>query len=316
VKEILDQWRECLYVNKSPHTIRNYISDVQRFLECAKEKDFDPLTLDRSSAFLYFAFLAKKYTNNATIMRNRDAVKMFYKFMHEEKIIQSNPFKDFQRIKVRQDLPKFLSQEEAAKLLDSIAPNPALAERVFKNRYGADINLKPRAEFLAIRDRALLETIYGTGTRAQETANLKWTNIDFRAGFIRVDQGKGSRDRIIPITETALIALWEYAKAYRDHFDMEPAGKNPVFQSRRNMAITTRSIQRAVILRLQLAGIDVKMSTHGLRHSFATHLMQEGADIVSIAECLGHVSLSTTQKYTHVTMVEVMGNYNRAHPRA
>ena len=82
------------------------------------------------------------------------------------------------------------------------------------------------------------------------------------------------------------------------------------------MRITTRSIQRAVNLRLRLAGIDTTMSTHGLRHSFATHLMQNGADIVSIAECLGHVSLSNTQKYTHITMVEVMGNYNRAHPRA
>ena len=116
--------------------------------------------------------------------------------------------------------------------------------------------------------------------------------------------------------ETIGSALWEYGKAYRKKFEMEPAGTNPVFLSRRKMRITTRSIQRAVKLRLELAGIETKMSTHGLRHSFATHLMPRGADIVTIAECLGHVSLSNTQKYTHITMVDVINNYDKAHPRA
>ena len=193
MKEILDHWREYLYAaNKSPHTIRNYLSDVGQFLDCAKEKDFDPLTLDRSTAFLYFAFLAKKYTSKGTIMRKRDAVKMFYKFMHDDNIIASNPFRFFDRIKVQPDLPKFLTQDEAAKLLDSIAANPDLAERKVNNRYGFETSpLKHWAEFLAVRDKALLECIYGTGTRSQETANLNWMDLDFKAGFIRVNNGKG-----------------------------------------------------------------------------------------------------------------------------
>ena len=120
----------------------------------------------------------------------------------------------------------------------------------------------------------MLETIYSCGLRAQEPANLNWRDIDFRAGFIRVNNGKGGKDRIVPIGEKSLVALWDYGKAYHKRFEKEPAGLNPVFPSRRRQRITTRNIQRIIALRLKLAGIDTKMSTHGLRHSFATHCMQ------------------------------------------
>ncbi len=316
MKEILDQWRdELLAASYSKHTIRNYLSDARQFLECAKEKGFDPLALDRLTARLYLAFLAAKYTSRATIMRKRDSVKMFYRFMHGDKLVARNPFDLLDRMKVQQEPPKFLSQDEAARLLDSIAANPALNYKV--KLYGKfEFDRSQEGAFLAIRDKALLETIYGCGTRAQETANLNWEDIDFRAGFIRVNQGKGRRDRIVPITETAMTALWDWGIAYRERFEMEPKGNNPVFQSRRLMRITTRSIQRVVKLRMELAGIESTMSTHGLRHSFATHLMQNGAGMVEIAEYLGHQTLSTTQRYTHITMVEVLGNYDKAHPRA
>jgi site-specific recombinase XerD len=132
-------------------------------------------------------------------------------------------------MKVTQDLPKFLSQEEAARLLDTIEPNTELME--FNPRGGG--NQPSEAKFLAIRDKAMLETIYSCGLRAQETANLNWRDIDFRAGFIRVNNGKGGKDRIVPIGEKALVALWDYGKAYHKRFEMEPAGLNPVFPSRR-----------------------------------------------------------------------------------
>ena len=203
-----------------------------------------------------------------------------------------------------------------ATLLDSIAPNPTLTEQAFKLYGRMEFTRGDEADFLACRDKAILETIYGCSTRAQETVNLNWRDIDFRVAFIRVNQGKGRRDRIIPITETAIESLWKYGVEYRKRFKMEPAGVNPVFQSRVIKRLTTRSLYRLVKLRLDLAGIKKDMSTHGLRHTFATHLMQKGADIVSIAECLGHVSLSTTQKYTHVTLLDVIKNYDAAHPRA
>lgn len=314
MEEILNRWREDLLLrNRSPHTVRNYLSDVRQFLDCAKEKEFDPLNLDRTTARLYLAFLGAKYTKHSSIMRKRDSVKQFYRFMHDSHLVPRNPFMLLDRLKVQRDLPKFLTQNEAATLLDTIRPNPDLE----KHQFGRNMTDRSHeAAFLAIRDRALLEVLYGTGTRSQETANLLWRDVDFKTGFIRVNQGKGRKDRIIPITETAMTALWEYGHAYREHFDMEPAGKNPIFQSRRRMAITTRSIQRAVNLRLKLAGIETKMSTHGLRHSFATHMMQCGADILSIAECLGHASLSNTQKYTHIALVDVLASYQKAHPRA
>jgi integrase/recombinase XerC len=148
----------------------------------------------------------------------------------------------------------------------------------------------------------MLETIYSCGLRAQETANLNWRDIDFRASFIRVNNGKGGKDRIVPIGEKALVALWYYGKA--DH-KLEPAGLNPVFPSRRRQRITTRNIQRMT-----------KMSTHSLRHSFATHCMQNGMKISELGECLGHASLSTTQKYIHIPMKEAIDNYDTAHPRA
>jgi len=314
MNEILDRWREYLLASyKSDHTIRSYLLAGRQFFECAKEKGFDPLVLDRKATFVYLAFLSQKYTSKATIMQRRDGVKQLYRFMVGDKFVKQNPFALIDRMKVEQKPPKFLSQDEAAKLLDSIAINPALTATIYgRNEY----DRHHEGEFLAIRDKALLELLYSCGTRSQETANLNWMEVDFRAGFIRVNNGKGGKDRIAPIGELALTALWNYGIAYREYFDMEPSGKNPIFQSRRQMRLTTRSIQRAVNLRLKLAGIDTTMSTHGLRHSFATHMMQNGAGIVEIAKCLGHVNLSTTTRYTQITMNDVLGNYDRAHSRA
>jgi site-specific recombinase XerD len=312
MNELLSQWNDYLMARGSSlQTVRNYVADVTQFLQCMEQLGFSPLELDRAKAFLYLGFLSKKYTSRATIMHKRDAVKQFYKFLLEDRRVARNEFDFFDRMREERKLPAHLTQDEAAELLDSIDINPGLLFVI-----GNGATRKYEAGFLAIRDKALLDTIYGTGTRAQETANLNWADIDFRAGFIRVNQGKGRKDRIIPITDRALNALWEYGKAYRKKFEMEPAGNNPVFQSRRNMRLSTRSIQRAVKLRLELAGIETKMSTHGLRHSFATHLMQRGADLMIIAECLGHASISTTQRYTHITMVDVINNYDKAHPRA
>jgi Phage integrase family len=152
--------------------------------------------------------------------------------------------------------------------------------------------------------------------RAAETVGLNWIDIDFRTGFLRVNQGKGRKDRIIPIGESAIDPLWEYGKAYRDRFEMEPKGANPIFVNHSKKRLSTRSLQRVLHLRMKLAGIDVKMGPHGLRHSFATHMLQGGADLVTIGECLGHSSLSTTQRYTHLAMVDIIDAYNIAHPRA
>jgi site-specific recombinase XerD len=260
MNDLIAQFEEYLNARfVSPHTLRNYISDVKQFYQCVAELNFDPLKLDRASIFLYLGFLSKKYTKHSTIQRKRDSLKQFYKFLVIDKHVKRNEFQLIAAVKVQRDLPPHLSQTEAARLIDSIEPNPDLIDKLFLH-YGKKHGQgrSDEAEFLAIRDRALLETIYGTGTRAQESVNLNWIDIDFRAGFIRVNQGKGRRDHIVPTTEAAMEALWEYGKAYRKRFKIEPSGANPIFLSRRRMRITTRSIQRAVTLRMELAGIDTR----------------------------------------------------------
>ncbi len=152
--------------------------------------------------------------------------------------------------------------------------------------------------------------------RAQETANLNWRDIDFRAGFIRVNNGKGGKDRIVTVGETAVDAFREYRKAYRKQFEIELSGLSPVFLSRRRQRITTRNIQQMLALRLKLTGIDIKMRAHCLKHSFATQFMQNGMKISEVGQSLGDASLSSTQKYTYITMKEAIDNYDMAHPRA
>jgi site-specific recombinase XerD len=297
MKEIINQYVDYLTLNnRSPHTIRNYLSDIQQFLQCAAERGFDPMTLDRITMRLYLSYLREKYPSTAqTIMRKRAALKVFYEWLHTQKLVPQNPFNLLENIRIERDRPPFLSQTEAARLLDGCSVNPDLLRR-FCGRRGT-LCRAAEGEFLAVRDRAMFETTYSCGLRAMEVVGLNWVDIDFRTGFLRVNQGKGGKDRIIPIGESAIDALWIYGKEYRDRFEMEPKGENPIFRSGRTMRLSTRSLQRAIKLRLKLAGIEVKMGPHGLRHSFATHMLQEGADIVTIAECLGHASFSTTQRY-------------------
>jgi site-specific recombinase XerD len=317
MKEIINQYVDHLTINnRSPHTIRNYLSDINQFWECAIERGFDPLTLDRVTVRLYLNFLREKYPlTPQTIMRKRWSIKGFYKFLREENLVARNPFDHLENIRIEPKPPPFLNETDAARLIDTIEANPALSE-VIPGGNGGWLDRRAEAKFLAVRDRAMLETIYSCGLRAAEVVGLNWIDIDFRAGFLRVNQGKGGKDRIVPIGETAIDALWIYGKEYRERFEITPRGKSPIFLSRNRVRITTRSLQRAVKLRLRLAGIEVKMGPHGLRHSFATHMLQNGADIVTIGECLGHASLSNTQIYTHLAMVDIIDAYNVAHPRA
>ena len=174
----------------SLHTIRNYLSDVRQFLACAREAGFNPLELDRSKLFLYLGYLRKTYTNNSTIARKRDSVKQFYRLLKLDGHVNRNELEFIDRIRQEKKLPGHLSQTEAAKLIDSIDVSPKLCDKRLK-WFGVYFERSAEAAFLAVRDRALIETIYGTGTRAQETANLNWCDVDFRAGFIRVNDGKG-----------------------------------------------------------------------------------------------------------------------------
>ena len=161
----------------------------------------------------------------------------------------------------------------------------------------------------------MLEVFYSTGIRASELVGLNWSDIDFQLGIIRVI-GKGSKERIVPIGTIAMQALQDYSLEHKKNWNLPCKGENAVFLNRRGKRMTTRSVGRSVEKHLKACGIPVHIGPHGLRHTFATHLLNSGADLRVIQEMLGHASLSTTQHYTHLNLDQLTAVYDKAHPRA
>jgi integrase/recombinase XerC len=225
--------------------------------------------------------------------RKLAALKSFFRYLVTTKRIDKDPMLLIHSPKQEKPLPTFLSVDDAFQLLGGI-----------KVKRGLDV-----------RDRAVLEVFYSTGIRVSELVGLHWADIDFLLGIVRV-LGKGSKERIVPIGEIALQALRDYAQEQRKKWNLSCKGETPVFLNNRGERITTRSVARIVEKHLQLAGIQIKMGPHGLRHSFATHLLNSGADLRVIQEMLGHASLSTTQRYTHLNLDQLTAVYDKAHPRA
>lgn len=301
----MDDWIERygdhlqLEKNVSPHTLRNYISDLRQFEAFldrrAKEHDEKKTPIEDVSVHLVRAYLASlaKQNKKSSIGRKLASLKGFYRFLVREKRIAQDPLALVATPKQEKPLPKFLSVDDAFRLLGGIA--------------GADI--------LSLRDRAILETLYSTGVRVSEAVNLNWDDVDIRLGVIRV-MGKGSKERIVPIGEVALKALEEYAAEQALKWKRAAKGNSPVFLNHHGRRITTRSVARVVEKYLKAADIPVRMGPHGLRHTFATHLLNGGADLRVIQELLGHASLSTTQRYTHLNLDQLTAVYDKAHPRA
>jgi len=195
--------------------------------------------------------------------------------------------------KQEKPLPAFLSVDDAFQLLGGIKIKGALD----------------------IRDRAILEFFYSTGVRVSELVGMNWADIDFQLGIVRV-VGKGSKERIVPVGEVALQALRDYSVEQRKKWKLSCKGETAVFLNNRGERITSRSVARIVEKHLRQSGVPVKIGPHGLRHTFATHLLNSGADLRVIQEMLGHASLSTTQRYTHLNLDQLTAVYDKAHPRA
>ena len=286
--------------NMSPHTLRNYLSDVAQFNDFLRQRE---LALDSAGAVdagkvdihvvrAYLASLAAD-RKKSSIGRKLAALKGFFRYLVTTKRLEKDPLLLINSPKQEKPLPKFLTVDDAFHLLDA-----------GKLETGLDL-----------RDRAVLEVFYSTGIRASELVGLDWADIDVQLGIVRV-VGKGSKERIVPIGAVALKALESYAKSARLQWQVACRDETPVFLNHRGRRITTRSIARIVEKYLKLAGIEIKMGPHGLRHSFATHLLNGGADLRVIQELLGHVSLSTTQRYTHLNLDQLTAVYDKAHPRA
>ena len=284
----------------SPHTLRNYLSDLAQFQNFLLDRQ---LALDGDGAMhadkidihvvrAYLASLAQD-RKKSSIGRKLAALKGFFGYLVTTKRLDKNPLLLISSPKQEKPLPKFLTVDDAFHLLDAV-----------KLESGLDL-----------RDRAVLEVFYSTGIRVSELVGLDWADIDAQLGIVRV-VGKGSKERIVPIGAVALKALASYAESARLQWQVTCRGETPVFLNHRGRRITTRSVARIVEKHLKLAGIQIKMGPHGLRHSFATHLLNGGADLRVIQELLGHVSLSTTQRYTHLNLDQLTAVYDKAHPRA
>ena len=302
VEELIQQYTERLRGerNFSPHTLRNYLSDLTQFHQFLKERELclgggarvEVGKIDVHVMRSYLAALAKD-RKKSSIGRKLAALKKFFRYLVAVNRIDKDPLLLIHSPKQEKPLPAFLSVDDVFQLLAAVKINNGLD----------------------VRDCAVLEVFYSTGIRVSELVGLNWGDIDFQLGIIRV-VGKGSKERIVPIGDVALQALRDYGQEQRKRWQLACKGETAVFLNNRGRRITGRSVARIVEKHLRVAGIPVKMGPHGLRHSFATHLLNSGADLRAIQELLGHASLSTTQKYTHLNLDALTAVYDKAHPRA
>ena len=284
----------------SHHSVRSYLSDLGQFRDFLDEHGPEPAdgratglgAVDPHFLRSYLGFLHKT-CKKSSIGRKLAALRGFFRYLVEEQVLLRDPLVGFATPKQEVPLVPFLSVDEAFRLIGCVGDTG----------------------ILSARDRAAMEVLYSSGVRVSELVGLDWRDVDFTLGLIRV-LGKGSKERLVPIGDIALSALRRYGEEQQLHWKRGTRGQNPIFLNRFGRRITTRSVARIVGKYLRVAGIQTPMGPHGLRHTFATHLLNGGADLRAIQELLGHASLSTTQRYTHVNLEQLTAVYDRAHPRA
>lgn len=286
--------------NASPHTIRNYISDISQFREWItgheKRDDIDVTTIDRLTIREWMSTLhdGRKKTS---VARKLASLRGLFQFLNKEGVVEINPAKQVATPRIERKMPKNLTIDQAIRFIES--PDTATA--------------------LGRRDRAMLEFLYATGIRVSELVGIDLADIDIRERTVRVF-GKRRKERIVPFGEPAAAALLEYLANAREHFlaQCEVASREPnaLFLHRRGGRITTRSIGRMVEKYIKQCSDMHDISPHGLRHTFATHLLDQGADLRDIQELLGHARLSSTQIYTRVSIEKMIEVYDKAHPKA
>jgi integrase/recombinase XerC len=241
----------------------------------------------------FLAFLTDREYSKSTTARKLATLRSFYKFCLKRSYVPANPLAAVRTPKQEKRLPKFLEENEVRKLLET----------------------PDSTGLLGARDRAMLETMYSTGVRVSELVDLNIEDIDTTSECLHI-HGKGKKERITPISPTALAWIKHYMDMRRADPRAASFNQQAVFVNKHGQRLSTRSVRRKLDKYLQICGLDPAISPHTLRHSFATHMLNRGADLRSVQELLGHQSLSTTQIYTHVTTSRMKQAYDAAHPRA
>jgi len=279
--------------NASAYTIRNYRADLLDFFRFLKEKKVATLDeVDRHVLRDYLAHLVRRGIVKASIARKLSAIRSFYRYLMREKIIEANPIKTVSSPKLDKRLPSFLTVDEVKKLLE--APNLSTPQ--------------------GLRDRALLELLYASGLRVSELVSLELGQINLESNEIRV-WGKGSKERVVLMGEPAAEALKVYLEQGRPKL-IGIKKSNALFLNRYGQRLPERAVQKILEQYTAKAGLKKRVHPHMLRHTFATHLLDGGADLRVVQELLGHERLSSTQIYTHVTKKQARKVYLAAHPMA
>jgi len=293
----------------SPHTLKNYAMDIGQFAahrwpSLPAPHDWREVT--RLDARSFLVHVQKSGAKPTTSSRKISSLRSFFKYLDREGLVQGNPFSGLPRPRKERGLPKILSVKEIGVLLDT--PWALRAAEGHPDAFG---------DYAAARDTAILEVLYSTGTRLSELTTLREDRVDLIGGVIRV-LGKGKKERLCLLGAPAVRTLDDALErreaflASLGNFKRPPA----LFLNKLGTPLGNRSIQRMMKHMLRAAGLNENLSPHALRHSFATHLLDAGADLRSVQELLGHSSLSTTQIYTHVSIERMKEVYAKAHPRA
>ncbi|MFH1777654.1 MAG: tyrosine recombinase XerC [Candidatus Omnitrophota bacterium] len=286
MEHYIDKYLTYLKIEKnaSSHTIINYSSDLCDFSRANPDlliEKVDQLTVRK-----FLAYLRQKKYARITIARKVAALRSFFRFLVAEGYLKNNPVAGLATPKTEKKLPIFLTIDEVTKLLE--APSGQ--------------------EEAGLRDRALLETLYSTGIRVGELVKLDQEHIDYIGGVVKV-YGKGKKERLAPIGDRAIRAVHNYLKKRK-------INSRVLFLNKNGRRLTDRGVRLIIDKYIKLTSIKEHISPHTLRHSFATHLLDRGADLRSVQELLGHANLSTTQIYTHVTTEKLKSVYDKTHPRA
>ena len=284
----------------SRETVRNYVSDLRQFqtfmtTEYPDAPAIDPVAVQTESIRAYLHWLNRKHEKSTSMARKLASLRSFYRYLQRAGKTSLNPAEAIKTPKQPKHLPRVLTKDDAAALMEFPVDQTGSS----------------------LRDRALLETLYSTGARVSELVGINLEDLRASEGLVHL-RGKGRKERIVPIGDVAMRAVRAYLDRCPQMDSCDQSAKrvsSPVFRNSRGGRLTTRSVARIVArYSSRLAGGSV--SPHTLRHSFATHLLDEGADLRSIQEMLGHVSLSTTQKYTHLATDQLLAVYDKTHPRA
>ncbi len=283
--------------NASPHTHKNYLADLRHFFSYFFEKE--PALPRQGTKLLklitpdvvraYVGTLLDRH-HPASVARKLASLRSFFQFWIRQGAITANPAKEVATPKIPKRVPRFLSVDEAFQLLE----------------------MPKGTDMLSLRDKAVMELIYSSGLRVSELVGLNTPDLDAAENKVRV-LGKGRKERIIPVTAKAISALSNYIERRGDAAKTDEAA---LFVNRRGGRLTARSVERMIRKYLSAAALNKHVTPHVLRHTFATHLLNQGADLRGIQELLGHASLSTTQKYTHVSVDQLLEVYDKAHPKA